>query len=281
MTHCRSEKLECRSFAMSGSATFTTVMSSSSMNVATQTAPSVHQRFGCFSSGSAVHGDLGAAGHARVVGAEVAMTPRDLRRLDPGVVVGVGHRGAVGGRVDHGGQDGVDADAVAAVLGVEGADEGQQGGLGGMYPAAPGNGRNAARAQRRRSRRRPPASAGSPPRSRGTSAAGSAGTGRSNSSTGVSCTRPPWAKPPTRLTTAQAGARPARRPGRPAWSNRSASTKRGARARRARELPLVDHGTTTPSPRAQASAHRPAEAAGRSRDQRGSCHVSFIFARDS
>src|SRR4051812_49746128 len=37
-------KLERRSRAMSGSATFTIVMSSSSMNVATHTAPSVHQR---------------------------------------------------------------------------------------------------------------------------------------------------------------------------------------------------------------------------------------------
>src|SRR3954469_11540547 len=41
MTHCRSEKLEPRSFWMSGSATLTTVTSSSSMNTATQTTASV------------------------------------------------------------------------------------------------------------------------------------------------------------------------------------------------------------------------------------------------
>ena len=43
MTHCRSLKDECRSLAMSGSATFTIVMSSRSMNVATQTASSVQR----------------------------------------------------------------------------------------------------------------------------------------------------------------------------------------------------------------------------------------------
>ncbi len=42
MTHCRSEKLPPRSCWIFGSAVFTTVMSSKSMKVATQTAPSVH-----------------------------------------------------------------------------------------------------------------------------------------------------------------------------------------------------------------------------------------------
>src|SRR4051794_18472456 len=42
MTHCRSLKLVSRSSAMSGSATFTIVMSSSNMNVARQTASRVH-----------------------------------------------------------------------------------------------------------------------------------------------------------------------------------------------------------------------------------------------
>src|SRR3954449_10529203 len=42
MTHCRSEKVECRSCWMLGSATFTIVMSSSSMKVPRQTAASVH-----------------------------------------------------------------------------------------------------------------------------------------------------------------------------------------------------------------------------------------------
>src|SRR3954464_4208432 len=124
-THCSSLKLVLRSLAMSGSATFTTVMSSSSMNVATQTAPSVHQRLGCF-SGTAVHRDLGAAhGRAGVAGQEVDDVG-DLVRVHPGVVVGVGHRGAVGGGVDHGWEHGVYADAVVAVLRVERADEGEQ-----------------------------------------------------------------------------------------------------------------------------------------------------------
>ena len=42
MTHCTSLKLAPSSSAMSGSATFTIVMSSSSMNVAEQTASRVH-----------------------------------------------------------------------------------------------------------------------------------------------------------------------------------------------------------------------------------------------
>src|SRR4051794_20076951 len=42
MTHCRSEKVECRSCWMLGRATFTIVMSSRSMNVPRQTAASVH-----------------------------------------------------------------------------------------------------------------------------------------------------------------------------------------------------------------------------------------------
>ena len=42
ITHCRSSNEAPRSRSMYGSATFTTVMSSSSMNVATQTATSVH-----------------------------------------------------------------------------------------------------------------------------------------------------------------------------------------------------------------------------------------------
>ena len=41
-THCRSEKLECSARWISGRATFTIVMSSSSMNVPRQTATSVH-----------------------------------------------------------------------------------------------------------------------------------------------------------------------------------------------------------------------------------------------
>ena len=40
--HCRSEKLECSACWISGSATFTIVMSSSSMKVPRQTATSVH-----------------------------------------------------------------------------------------------------------------------------------------------------------------------------------------------------------------------------------------------
>src|SRR5215467_10802510 len=43
--HCRSEKLECKAFWMSGSATLTMVMSSSNMNVPRHTAPSVHHLF--------------------------------------------------------------------------------------------------------------------------------------------------------------------------------------------------------------------------------------------
>ena len=42
MTHCRSVKLAPRSSRIEGSATLTTVMSSSSMKVATETAISVH-----------------------------------------------------------------------------------------------------------------------------------------------------------------------------------------------------------------------------------------------
>ena len=42
MTHCTSLKLASSSPEMSGSATFTIVMSSSSMNVARQTASRVH-----------------------------------------------------------------------------------------------------------------------------------------------------------------------------------------------------------------------------------------------
>src|SRR4051794_11504726 len=107
MTHCRSEKLVLRSLAMSGSATFTTVISSSSMNVATQTAASVHQRFGCF-SGTAVHRDLGAADRRAGVAGEEVDDLCDLRGADPRVVVGVGHGGPVGRRVDHGRKNGVD-----------------------------------------------------------------------------------------------------------------------------------------------------------------------------
>ena len=44
-THCRSEKLEFSARWMSGRATFTIVMSSSSMNVPRQTATSVHHLF--------------------------------------------------------------------------------------------------------------------------------------------------------------------------------------------------------------------------------------------
>ena len=44
-THCRSEKLECSARWISGRATFTIVMSSSSMNVPRQTATSVHHLF--------------------------------------------------------------------------------------------------------------------------------------------------------------------------------------------------------------------------------------------
>src|SRR3954467_11119404 len=132
-THCSSEKLECRSLAMSGSATFTTVMSSSSMNVATQTAASVHQRFGCF-SGTAVHRDLGAADRRAGVAAQELDDLGDLRRPDPRRVVGVRHGGGVGRGVEGGGQHGVDADALVAVLGVQGTDEGQQRGLGGNVP---------------------------------------------------------------------------------------------------------------------------------------------------
>src|SRR3954469_1106349 len=114
MTHCRSLKLVFRSLAMSGSATFTIVMSSSSMNVATQTAASVHQRFGCF-SGTAVHRDLGAADRRAGLAGQEVDDLRDLAGADPRAVVGVGHGGAVGGRVDHGWQNGVHADAVVAV----------------------------------------------------------------------------------------------------------------------------------------------------------------------
>src|SRR3954451_24104911 len=111
MTHCRSLKLVFRSLAMSGSATFTTVMSSSSMNVATQTAASVHQRFGCF-SGTSVHRDVGTAdGRAGIAGQEVD-DAGDLVGTDPRGVVGVGHRGSVGGGVDHGRKHGVHSDAV-------------------------------------------------------------------------------------------------------------------------------------------------------------------------
>ena len=42
MTHCRSLKLECSERWIDGSATFTTVMSISSMKTPTQTAISVH-----------------------------------------------------------------------------------------------------------------------------------------------------------------------------------------------------------------------------------------------
>src|SRR4051812_43661775 len=45
-THCRSLKLALRSFWIAGSATFTIVMSSSSMKVPIATQASVHQRFG-------------------------------------------------------------------------------------------------------------------------------------------------------------------------------------------------------------------------------------------
>src|SRR3954468_13407483 len=45
-THCRSAKDACSDVWMSGNATFTIVMSSSSMNVPKQTATSVHHLFG-------------------------------------------------------------------------------------------------------------------------------------------------------------------------------------------------------------------------------------------
>ena len=60
MTHCRSENDEPSDLAMSGSATFTIVMSSSSMNTAVHTAPSVHQR-----SGSGSSWVLSGVGHVR------------------------------------------------------------------------------------------------------------------------------------------------------------------------------------------------------------------------
>ena len=44
-THCRSEKLEFRARWISGRATFTIVISSSSMNVPRHTATSVHHLF--------------------------------------------------------------------------------------------------------------------------------------------------------------------------------------------------------------------------------------------
>jgi len=138
------EKLVLRSLAMSGSATFTTVMSSSNMNVATQTAASVHQRFGCF-SGTSVDRDVRAADRRAGVAGQEVDDLGDLRGADPGAVVGFGHGGAVGRRVDHGGKDGVDADALFTVLGVECPDEGKQRALEATYPAAPGNGCNAAR----------------------------------------------------------------------------------------------------------------------------------------
>src|SRR3954468_831245 len=133
MTHCRSEKLVFRSLAISGSATLTTVMSSSSMNVATQTAASVHQRFGCF-SGTAVYRDLGAADRRAGSAAQELDDLRDLRGPDPRPMVGIRHGGAVGRGVDHGGQHRVDADALVAVLGVQGTDEGEQRHLGGNVP---------------------------------------------------------------------------------------------------------------------------------------------------
>ena len=47
-THCRSANEACSEVWMSGSATFTIVMSSSSMNVPRQTAISVHHLFGAW-----------------------------------------------------------------------------------------------------------------------------------------------------------------------------------------------------------------------------------------
>src|SRR3954470_8915120 len=63
MTHCRSANVESRSCWMLGSATFTIVMSSSSMNVPRQTAPSVHH----FGSGFARLFATKGSWHASVV----------------------------------------------------------------------------------------------------------------------------------------------------------------------------------------------------------------------
>ena len=89
---------ESRSFAMSGSATFTIVMSSSSMNVATQTAPSVHQRrsVGVWSrarSCPSVYGDVARRwSRSRRRSRGSAMTRAISAGVTHAIVVGVGLR---------------------------------------------------------------------------------------------------------------------------------------------------------------------------------------------
>src|SRR6478609_9422927 len=107
-----SEKLAFRSVAIFGSATFTIVMSSSNMNVPTQTTISVHhlrsissqasRSSSCRSarSGATVHRNRSATRGQRFVGQQMRHDRGDLGRLDPPVVIGLGYRLAVGGRVD-------------------------------------------------------------------------------------------------------------------------------------------------------------------------------------
>src|SRR5215469_2217677 len=75
-THCRSEKLELSERWMSGSATFTTVMSSRSMNVAVQTAISVHH----LRSRAAIGGVYRSDVPARTMCRDRRLQPHDRNR---------------------------------------------------------------------------------------------------------------------------------------------------------------------------------------------------------
>ena len=126
-------------------------------------------------------------------------------RRDPVARVGVGHRRAVGGRVDHRRQDRVRADAVAARTRRRARRRGRA-------PRAWRSRRRrrrrtaAARCARRRRRSIPRRRRASPAAPRAVTSQAARRFSRSwpsSSSTGVSCRRPPAAKPPTRLTTAR------------------------------------------------------------------------------
>src|SRR3974390_3304532 len=99
-THCRSEKLECSSRWMSGSATFTTVMSRRSMNVAVQTAISVHHlRSRAATQAQCTEAFLPLVQCAVIVGSSLTIEIGDRTLLsDASFVVGAGEKVGLVGR---------------------------------------------------------------------------------------------------------------------------------------------------------------------------------------
>jgi hypothetical protein len=81
-------------------------------------------------SGPPVDRDLGAARWRRVRRQQVRDDAGDLGRFHPTLVVGVRHRCAIGGRVDHARQDHVAAHAIVLVLDGDGLGEGDHSSLG-------------------------------------------------------------------------------------------------------------------------------------------------------